>query len=166
MPDVSFDSLLIVAAVAVLAPLLLGYAPSLRIPAAVLEIVAGVVLGPSVLGWIEVDLPLQVLGLIGLAFLLFLAGLEIDLQLLRGRVLPLVAGGYLLTLVIGLGAGIAARGAGWVDSAPLLAIALSATSLGLVIPVLKDARGIPAYGNQRSEWDAGCRFDFMNPEYR
>lgn len=32
--------------------------------------------------------------------------------------------------------------------------------------LLKDARGIPAYGNQRSEWDAGCRFDFMNPEYR
>ncbi|MFI5735441.1 flavodoxin family protein [Kribbella sp. NPDC051587] len=32
--------------------------------------------------------------------------------------------------------------------------------------MLKDAGGIPAYGNQRSEWDAGCRFDFANPEYR
>ena len=32
--------------------------------------------------------------------------------------------------------------------------------------MLKDAGGIPAHGNQRSEWDAGCRFDFMNPEYR
>ena len=32
--------------------------------------------------------------------------------------------------------------------------------------MLKDAGGIPAYGNQRSEWDAGCRFDFENPEYR
>ncbi|MEE8330208.1 MAG: flavodoxin family protein [Acidimicrobiia bacterium] len=32
--------------------------------------------------------------------------------------------------------------------------------------LLKDAGGIPAYGNQRSEWDAGCRFDFPNPEYR
>ena len=31
---------------------------------------------------------------------------------------------------------------------------------------LKDTGGIPAYGNQRSEWDAGCRFDFENPEYR
>lgn len=32
--------------------------------------------------------------------------------------------------------------------------------------LLKDAGGIPVYGNQRSEWDAGARFDFVNPEYR
>jgi multimeric flavodoxin WrbA len=32
--------------------------------------------------------------------------------------------------------------------------------------MLKDAGGIPAHGNQRSEWDAGARFDFQNPEYR
>jgi multimeric flavodoxin WrbA len=32
--------------------------------------------------------------------------------------------------------------------------------------MLKDAGGIPAYGNQRSKWDAGARFDFENPEYR
>jgi multimeric flavodoxin WrbA len=32
--------------------------------------------------------------------------------------------------------------------------------------MLKDAGGIPAHGNQRSEWDAGCRFDFDNPEHR
>ena len=32
--------------------------------------------------------------------------------------------------------------------------------------MIKDTGGIPAHGNQRSEWDAGCRFDFPNPEYR
>ena len=32
--------------------------------------------------------------------------------------------------------------------------------------MLKDQGGIPVHGNQRSEWDAGCRFDFPNPEYR
>ena len=32
--------------------------------------------------------------------------------------------------------------------------------------LLKDAGGFPVYGNQRSAWDAGCRFDFVNPEYR
>ena len=32
--------------------------------------------------------------------------------------------------------------------------------------MIKDAGGIPAHGNQRSEWDAGCRFDYENPEYR
>ena len=32
--------------------------------------------------------------------------------------------------------------------------------------MLKNAGGIPAHGNQRSEWDTGCRFDFPNPEHR
>ena len=32
--------------------------------------------------------------------------------------------------------------------------------------MIKTAGGIPAHGNQRSEWDAGCRFDHPNPEYR
>jgi hypothetical protein len=32
--------------------------------------------------------------------------------------------------------------------------------------MLKDNGGIPAYGNQRTEWDIGARFDFENPEYR
>lgn len=32
--------------------------------------------------------------------------------------------------------------------------------------MLKDAGGVPAHGNQRSKWDAGCRSDFPNPEYR
>ncbi len=32
--------------------------------------------------------------------------------------------------------------------------------------LLKEAGGVPAYGNQRSQWDAGARFDFANPEYR
>jgi multimeric flavodoxin WrbA len=32
--------------------------------------------------------------------------------------------------------------------------------------IMKDAGGVPAHGNQRSKWDAGCRFDFPNPDYR
>jgi multimeric flavodoxin WrbA len=32
--------------------------------------------------------------------------------------------------------------------------------------MLKDAGGVPAHGNQRSQWEAGCRFDFPNPEHR
>src|SRR6266581_919087 len=77
MPDVSFVNLLVVVAVAVLAPLTIGFFPGLRIPAVVLEIVGGIIIGPSVLGWVHVDLPVAILALFGLAFLLFLAGLEI-----------------------------------------------------------------------------------------
>jgi Kef-type K+ transport system membrane component KefB len=139
MPDVSFDNLLIIAAIAVLAPLIAGALPKLRIPAVVLEIVAGIVVGPTGFGWVEIDLPVQVLALFGLAFLLFLAGTEIDLVQLRGRSLATALGGYAVTLALGLAAGSMLHAAGWAQQPLLVAIALSATSLGLVVPVLKDA---------------------------
>jgi Kef-type K+ transport system membrane component KefB len=139
MPDVSFDDLLVVCLVAVAAPLALGLAPRFRLPAVVLEILAGVVLGPSVLGWVEVDLPVQIIALVGLAFLLFLSGLEIDVHRLRGPLLRLAVLGYLASLAIGLPIGMGVGGVGWVQDPLLLVIALSATSLGLVVPVLKDA---------------------------
>ena len=91
MPEIHFTDLLIVVVVAFVAPLALGFFPRLRLPAIVLEIVLGIVIGPSGLGWVQVDLPIQILALIGLAFLLFLAGLEIDVERLRGRVLRLTA---------------------------------------------------------------------------
>jgi Kef-type K+ transport system membrane component KefB len=140
MPEVGFTNLLVVSLIALVAPLLLGFAPRLRVPAVVLEIVAGVVLGPSVLGWVEADLVVAVVAVLGLAFLLFLAGLEIDVRRLRGPVLRLAVAGYGVTLVLGLGVGGALDRLGWVGSPVLLAVTLSATSLGLVVPVLKDAR--------------------------
>jgi len=138
MEELGFGNLLVVALIAVGAPLLVG-ALRLGIPAPVVEIVAGVIVGPSVLGWVEIDVPVEVLALVGLAFLLFLAGLEIDLARLRGPVLRLASIGYLVTLAIGLAVGLAAAAVDWVDDPLLLAVALSATSLGLVVPVLKDA---------------------------
>ena len=139
MPDVSFVNLLVVVAVAVLAPLIVGYLPRLRVPAVVLEIIGGIIIGPSVLGWVHVDLPVSILALFGLAFLLFLAGLEIDVHRLRGRLLRFAVLGYLVTLVLAYGAGASFTALGWVSQPLLLAIALSATALGLVVPVLKDA---------------------------
>ena len=140
MPDVSFVNLLVVVAVAVLAPLTVGYLPQLRVPAVVLEIVGGIIIGPSVLGWVHIDLPVAILALFGLAFLLFLAGLEIDVHRLRGRLLRYAVFGYLVSLVLGYGASAAFKAAGWVSQPLLVAIALASTALGLVVPVLKDAR--------------------------
>jgi Kef-type K+ transport system membrane component KefB len=138
-PPVTFGGVLIVAAIAVAAPLLLGLFPAIRVPAVVLEIVAGIVVGPAGLKWVKVDLPIQILSLMGLAFLLFLAGLEIDIDRLRGRLLGLAGLGYVATLVVGFAVGIELHAAGYVASPLLIAIALSATSLGLVVPVLKDS---------------------------
>ncbi len=139
MPDVSFGSLVIVAAIAVGAPMLVGLFPQIRVPAVVLEIVAGIVVGPHGFGWVRIDLPVQILALFGLAFLLFLAGLEIDVHRLRGRLLRLSALGLLVTIALGLAVGVGFRLVDWVRSPLFLAIALSATSLGLIVPVLKDS---------------------------
>jgi Kef-type K+ transport system membrane component KefB len=135
----SLDGLLIVVAVAFAAPFLLGLAPALRIPAVVLEIVAGIVVGPSVLGWVEVDPTIEVMATLGLAFLLFLGGLEVDFRRLRGPVLRLTAGGYAVSFAIALGISLALGVSGLVQTPLLVAIALGSTSLGVLIPVLKDS---------------------------
>ena len=139
MPDVSFFGLTVVAAVAFGAPLLLGLFPKIRIPAVVLEILLGIATGPSGLGWVRFDLPIQILSVVGLAFLLFLAGLEVEVDRLRGRLLRLPGMGFVLSLALGLGVGLAMKAAGQVRSPLLIGITLVATSLGLVVPVLKDA---------------------------
>src|SRR6185503_19632712 len=102
MTDLHFGGLLLVVAVAFVAPFLLGLAPRLRLPSVVVEIVAGIIIGPSVLGWVEIDETIAVLALIGLAFLLFLAGLEIEFEHLRGRVLKLAFGGWIVSFAVGI----------------------------------------------------------------
>ncbi|HEY3209744.1 MAG TPA: cation:proton antiporter [Actinomycetota bacterium] len=139
MPDVSFNGLVIVAAVAFVAPLVLGLFPRVRLPAVVLEILLGILIGPSGLGWVKPDLPIQVLSVVGLGFLLFLAGLEVELGHLRGRLLRLPLLGFLVSLAIGVGVGLILHAAGQARSPLLIGITLVATSLGLVVPVLKDA---------------------------
>jgi Kef-type K+ transport system membrane component KefB len=90
----------------------------------------------------------QVLALIGLAFLLFLAGLEIDVHRLRGRPLRLALAGFALSFAIAIGLGVAMAAAGLTTAPLLVAITLCATSLGLVIPVLKDADAIDSDAGQ------------------
>jgi Kef-type K+ transport system membrane component KefB len=139
MADISLTGVLVVAGIAFLVPLVLGLVPSLRLPSVVLEIVAGIVIGPAVLGFVVVDLPLQVLALLGLAFLLFLAGLEIDLDRLRGARLRSAAAGFVISLAVALGIGLGLYASGLIQAPLLVAIILSSTSLGIVIPVLADA---------------------------
>jgi len=136
--DLSYDSVLVVAVIALVAPLLVQLAPALRMPAVVLEITLGILVGPSGLDWFHVDIPTEVLAFLGLGFLLFLAGLEIDPERLRhgiGR----VGIGYALSLALALGFGLLTGAINETSSPLFVAIALASTSLGLVVPVLRDA---------------------------
>jgi Kef-type K+ transport system membrane component KefB len=133
-----FGGLLLIVAVAAAAPFLLGLAPRVRLPSVVLEIVAGIAIGPSVLGWVHPDETIDVVSRIGLVFLLFLAGLEIEFHRLRGRVLRLALGGFALSFALAVVVALGLKAAGLVETPLLVAIILSATSLGVIIPVLKD----------------------------
>src|SRR6266508_1340793 len=132
MRTISFGGLAIVAAAALAAPLALGLFPRIRLP----EIVLGIVIGPQVLSWVSFDTPIQVMSLLGLAFLLLLAGLEVEYERFRGRLLRLTALGYAISFGLALLIGLGLHASGLVKSPLLVGIALSATSLGIVIPVL------------------------------
>lgn len=142
MAGLHFTNLLLVVVAAFVAPLALGFFPRLRLPAIVLEILLGIAVGPSGLGWVSIDAPVQILALVGLAFLLFLAGLEIDVARLRGQTLRLTGAGFLVSVAIGLVVGLVLHAAGTVKSPLFLAIVLCATSLGVIVPVLKDSGNI------------------------
>jgi Kef-type K+ transport system membrane component KefB len=101
--------------------------------------VLGIILGPSVLGWIEADVPVEVLSTIGLGYLLFLAGMELDLTAVR-RFLRPISVGFVVSLVLALLAGGAIGLVDLNDDPMFLAVVLVATSLSLVVPVLSEAK--------------------------
>src|SRR5215208_1881555 len=135
----AFGGLLIVVAVAFAAPFVLGLFPRVRLPSVVLEIVAGIIIGPSVLGIVHVDDAIEVISVIGLAFLLFLAGLEIDFSKLRGQVLRLTLIGFVVSFGIAIAAALLLKATGLIETPLLVAIILCSTSLGVLVPVLKDS---------------------------
>jgi Kef-type K+ transport system membrane component KefB len=139
MTTASLNGLLIISVIAVIAPILAASVRRLKLPSAVVEIVAGIIVGPSVLAWVKINQPVNVVALLGVAFLLFLAGLEIDLRATTPSQLRAPLAAFAGSLLLGSVAGAAFHAVGWVRNPFFLAITLSATSLGLVVPVLTDA---------------------------
>ena len=137
MPQLSFANLAICLSIAFSSRLLLGLVPRVRLPGEVVEIVFGIILGPAVLGWVEVDEPVKILALVGLAFTLFLAGLELDLSRLRGSLLRVAGTAMALSAALAVVVSVVLASVGLIDDARLVAVALCATSLGLVVPVTK-----------------------------
>jgi len=136
---ISFSSLLIVGAVAVAVPLFLGLVPAVKVPAVVLEILGGILVGPTVLGWVHLDVAVQVIADLGLGFLLFMAGFEIDLRRFDRRILVLVSRAFLLSMMLALLVAYGLQLGGQVRDGLLVGITLVSTSLGVLVPILHDA---------------------------
>jgi Kef-type K+ transport system membrane component KefB len=135
----NFDNLVAVLAAAAAVPLILTAVPLVRVPGPVLEIVAGIVLGPAVLDLVKPDQAVRLVSTIGLAFLLFLAGLEIDVRRFRGPRARLAGLALCLSALLALIIGVALHAARVVENPLLVGIILLATSLGLIVPILEDA---------------------------
>jgi Kef-type K+ transport system membrane component KefB len=135
----SFNSLLIVGGVAVAVPLLLGLIPAFKLPPVVLEILGGIVVGPAVLGWVHLDAPVRVVSDLGLGFLLFLAGYEIDLRRFDRRALSLAGRAFVASAVLAVAVGYGLQFGDQVKDGLLVGITLMATALGILVPILKDA---------------------------
>jgi Kef-type K+ transport system membrane component KefB len=137
--DVAFANLFGVCLVAFLVPFTLAFFPKIRLPAIVVELLVGIVLGPSVLGLLRVDDTVNVIAVLGLSYLLFLAGLDLDMTILRGATLRAAATGFAASLGIATVIGAVFHETGLVIDPMLIAVILSATGLGVVLPVLRGA---------------------------
>ncbi|WP_433294263.1 cation:proton antiporter [Actinoplanes sp. CA-030573] len=133
----SLMSAALISLLTLVAPLLVR-ALRVPVPDIVVQILLGIVVGPQVLGWAHADQPVVVLSVIGLAFLLFLAGLELDFEHLRGPTLSVAVRGFLMSMTLAVAVGTVLSAIGLVRSPLLIAVILSATSVGIVIPVLAD----------------------------
>jgi Kef-type K+ transport system membrane component KefB len=134
-----YHPLLFIALVAVLAPLFNELPIRLRIPSVVLEIAGGIIIGPQVLGLVRPEGAVESLGRVGMCFLFLLAGMEIDFRRLRGQPLTLASGAWLVSLGIALATAYLLRALG-LDLPPLLvALALTTTAIGTLLPILRDS---------------------------
>ncbi len=138
MSAATIDTLLVVFVAAALTPIVARWLKGVPVPAVVLEIGAGILIGPAVLGLANQDPVTEDLANFGLSMLIFLAGFEVDPARIRGRPLRLASGGWLISLVVGLGVGVLLARSGDV-SALVVGLALTTTALGTLLPILRDA---------------------------
>jgi Kef-type K+ transport system membrane component KefB len=147
--EFSFLSLLLITGLAAFVPLLASQFRKLRVPIVVGEILAGILVGQSGLNLIEPGPALDFLATFGFTYLMFLSGLEVDFTALNdtrtrseGRTLddPVSLGlvVFAVTVAGGLGVALVLAWVGLIQNPLIIALILSTTSLGIVVPVLKE----------------------------
>ena len=125
-----------------------AFLPRLPLPGVVLEIVLGAVVGPQVLGWVHPGTTLNFMADFGLGMLFLMAGFEMDPAVLQGRPIRNAIAGWVMSAVIAFGAAMLLFKSGLASAPILTALALATTAIGVLMPVLRDARLLgPPYGS-------------------
>ena len=139
MNETTLTSFVVILVVVALAPVVAdALARWVPVPSVVLEILAGVLIGPA-LGWAHVDDVIEFFSQLGLALLMFLAGLEIDIARVRGRPLQRATAGWLASLVIGIAVGVSLSNIDGARSGLIVGMAITTTALGTLLPILRDS---------------------------
>jgi Kef-type K+ transport system membrane component KefB len=133
----TIDTLLVIAAVSAATPLLVALLPWLRVPQVVLLIAGGIVVGPEVL---DLGSPssVQVLSDLGLGFVFLLAGYEVEIALFRSSSGRRAIVAWFITAVAAAGVVGALAAAGLVRAYVPVAIGLTTTALGTLLPILRE----------------------------
>jgi Kef-type K+ transport system membrane component KefB len=137
--SIQFGGLLTLAVAAFAAPLVARLIPRRLVPAVVLEVLAGLAIGPQGLGLVQPTGGVYLLYLLGFGFLLFLAGQEIQVERFRGPTFRLTGACFLVSIALAFPLAFGLRQIAHGADLRLLALALTASSLGVVVPVLRDA---------------------------
>ena len=155
MHDIDFAPLLIITALAFFIPIITIHIKGINIPVIVGEIICGIIIGKSGFDIVHTGPWLNFLSIFGFTFLMFLSGMEIDLSFLKKKPQkvcivddqseerchdPFILGGkiFLLTLVASLALSFMFFKVGLIGDPVFLALILSTTSVGIVVPTLRE----------------------------
>jgi Kef-type K+ transport system membrane component KefB len=139
MTEAAIPTLVLIAAAAVLAPILAEQTRALRVPSVVIELALGILIGPYVFKIAHPNELVNALSSMGLTFLMFMAGYELDLQRVKGEPLRLGMMGWLLSVALGLAFAFVLVFTGLALDTLIVGLALTTTALGTLLPVLSDA---------------------------
>lgn len=135
--ETGLRALLVVSIISAAAPFICALLAPLRIPQVVVLIVGGVLIGPEVAGWAERD-SIELVANVGLGFLFLLAGYELELGHFGVRSGRLAIAGWLISAVISIGVTGVLAYSGFVHAFVPVALALTTTALGTLLPILRD----------------------------
>ncbi len=137
--SLQFGGLLALAVAAFCAPLAARLIPRGLVPPVVIEVLAGIAIGPQGLDLVRPSGGVYVLYLLGFGFLLFLAGQEVEVARFRGPAFRLTGISFVISVAVAFPLALALDQAAQGADIRLLALSMTASSLGLIVPVLRDA---------------------------
>src|SRR5271169_1648164 len=124
---------------AVAAPLLAEIPLGFKVPAVVIEVVLGIVIGPHVLALVQFEGFVATMFTIGMATTLFMAGMELDFSAIKGRPLSFAAGGWVVSVLVGITIVGLLHVIPQVHAPLMVTLALCTTGLGVLVPVFRDS---------------------------